>query len=201
MRSFQRCFLRAGVKMVYSEGYSPHQKMTFALPLGVGITSISEYFDAEVEDGQDPEMILKGLQEQSGRGFDVYSVSVLEDRAEKCMSTVRYAQYEVTVTEGDVPSAALFNDAEQVIAVKKTKSGEKETDLKPLVKELEQDGNIFRMLVSAGNENNLKAELLTEEIYKLSGMEYVRWNVKIMRTNLMAEGYVPLEDYQTVHGA
>ena len=48
MRYFQKAMRRAQVDIRYSEGFSPHQIMSFAAPLGVGITSNGEYLDIEV---------------------------------------------------------------------------------------------------------------------------------------------------------
>ena len=48
MRYFQKVMRRADVDIRYSEGFSPHQIMSFAAPLGVGITSDGEYLDIEV---------------------------------------------------------------------------------------------------------------------------------------------------------
>ena len=45
-RYFQRLNRRAGLKVVYSEGFSPHQKMSFAMPLSVGYESDAEYCKA-----------------------------------------------------------------------------------------------------------------------------------------------------------
>ena len=50
MRYFQKAIRRAEVNIRYSEGFSPHQIMSFAAPLGVGITSEGEYVDIEVLD-------------------------------------------------------------------------------------------------------------------------------------------------------
>ena len=38
MRYFQKAMRRANIDIAYSEGFSPHQIMSFAAPLGVGIT-------------------------------------------------------------------------------------------------------------------------------------------------------------------
>ena len=38
MRYFQKAMRRADVDIRYSEGFSPHQIMSFAAPLGVGLT-------------------------------------------------------------------------------------------------------------------------------------------------------------------
>ena len=47
MRYFQKVMRRADVDIRYSEGFSPHQIMSFAAPLGVGITSDGEYLDID----------------------------------------------------------------------------------------------------------------------------------------------------------
>ena len=49
MRYFQKAIRRAGIDIAYSEGYSPHQIMSFAAPLGLGVTSDGEYFDIAVK--------------------------------------------------------------------------------------------------------------------------------------------------------
>ena len=48
MRYFQKACRRAGIDVVYTEGLSPHMSMSFALPLGVGMTSDSEYVDVDL---------------------------------------------------------------------------------------------------------------------------------------------------------
>ena len=47
MRFFQKAIRRAKLDVAYSKGYSPHQLMSFASPLGVGLTSDGEYIDVE----------------------------------------------------------------------------------------------------------------------------------------------------------
>ena len=42
MRFFQKAIRRAGIDVAYSEGFSPHMIMSFAYPLGVGMTSSGE---------------------------------------------------------------------------------------------------------------------------------------------------------------
>lgn len=198
MRSFQRAFNRAGVAMIYSEGYSPHQKMNFAQPLGVGVLSSGDYLDAEIEDGQDIGAVREALSEQMGEGFEVLSCGILEENAEKCMAAVRYASYIITVNEGAVPSISQFTEAEQVIASKKTKSGEKDTDIRPLVISMESCGNDITMIVCAGSNNNLKPELVMQVLCSQCGITYERSSFSVRRLELYAEGYIPLSSYQTV---
>ena len=48
MRFFQKALRISGIKMAYTKGYSPHMILSFAAPLGVGMESLGEYFDAEL---------------------------------------------------------------------------------------------------------------------------------------------------------
>ena len=48
MRFFQKGLRRADIDVAYSSGFSPHQIMSFASPLGVGLESNGEYFDVEI---------------------------------------------------------------------------------------------------------------------------------------------------------
>lgn len=50
MRFFQKAIRRAGIPIAYTEGFSPHQIMSFAAPLGVGLTSDGEYLDIVCRD-------------------------------------------------------------------------------------------------------------------------------------------------------
>ena len=197
MRSFQRGFIRAGVKMIYSEGFSPHQKMNFAQPLGVGVLSRGDYFDAEIADGQDLKVIEEKLNEQMGEGFRVISVRALKEGAAKGMAAVEYASYEVEVMAGDVPALEPFIQSSEVLATQKTKSGESVIDIRPLVRKIELEGNVFTFTSKGGSEKNLKPDLLMQEIYRLSGTDYDRNNLQITRTDLLADGFIPLEEFQT----
>ena len=62
LRSFQKIFRRAGLPMAYSQGFSPHPIMSFALPLGLGLSSEGEYLDAELREELPVEQILTALQ-------------------------------------------------------------------------------------------------------------------------------------------
>ena len=61
MRYFQKAIRRAEVNIRYSEGFSPHQIMSFAAPLGVGITSKGEYVDIEVLDTENSKKMVDRL--------------------------------------------------------------------------------------------------------------------------------------------
>ena len=44
-RLWERALRRAGVPLAYSQGFSPHPQLSFAVPLAVGMTSEAELLD------------------------------------------------------------------------------------------------------------------------------------------------------------
>ncbi|MBE3142830.1 MAG: DUF2344 domain-containing protein [Planctomycetes bacterium] len=52
MRLFQRACVRAGVKVAYSQGYNPHQRMSLVLPRSVGVESDDELLCLWLAEGQ-----------------------------------------------------------------------------------------------------------------------------------------------------
>lgn len=83
MRYFQKALKRAGIDMKYSEGFNPHMIMSFAAPLGVGITSDGEYFDIEVLSTKSTAESLKILNEAMVEGVEVTSYVALPDTRQK----------------------------------------------------------------------------------------------------------------------
>ena len=63
MRYFQKAIRRSGLPVAFSGGYSPHMIMSFAAPLGVGTTSLGEYFDVELTETVATDEIERRLKE------------------------------------------------------------------------------------------------------------------------------------------
>lgn len=209
MRFFQRCFNRAGIRMEYSEGFNPHQKMSFAQPLGVGILSCGEYLDAEIAEGQDPEKVKRCMNAVCGEGFEVLDVRIVKENAKKAMAALRAASYSIDLAglfsdSSEDARQALLRAVSEVLnagkipVLKRTKSGEKEVDIRPQILALSLEDTKLLMTVTAASDNNLKAETLLKEIISKADIEYDREMVTIERTELFAEDLLPLSKFQTI---
>lgn len=71
IRLFNRAIQRAGVPILWSEGFNPHQKLSIAQPLSVGMESEFEVMDMEVEEGANPEKIKAMLNEVLPEGMEI----------------------------------------------------------------------------------------------------------------------------------
>ena len=52
---------RAEIPIAFTGGYSPHMIMSFASPLGIGLTSDGEYFDIELTEAIDSKTAVKRM--------------------------------------------------------------------------------------------------------------------------------------------
>lgn len=59
VRLFERLFRRLNVKLKFTEGFNPHPKIVFILPMAVGLCSPEEMFEVDVEEELDEEIIEK----------------------------------------------------------------------------------------------------------------------------------------------
>jgi len=180
MRFFQKAIRRAQIDIAYSGGFSPHQIMAFAAPLGVGLISNGEYMDIEVHSMVSCRDVLERLNRASVPGIQVTSVKILPDSAGNAMASVAAAAYTVRFREGREPEADIaailpdFLAREQILITKKTKKGSREVDLRQGIYRLsfEEDaggGRVLSMLVDASSGGNIKPVQVVEALLAQSG--------------------------------
>lgn len=170
MRYFQKLMRRADIDIKYSEGYSPHQIMSFASPLGVGLTSNGEYMDIEVNSTEDITTLADRLNSIMNEGIRIISCHKLEDHAKNAMALMAAADYTVTFREGKEPEnpeefysgLKVFYSQEHIVIMKKSKKGEREVDIRPLIYQMNVENSCIFMKLSAGSTDNLKPELVME---------------------------------------
>ena len=94
------------IPIAFSGGFSPHMIMSFAAPLGVGVTSSGEYFDMELTEKMPSALMEERLNQTMAEGMKVLSVREIPDgKASACMSLVAAADYLVSFREGKEPCA------------------------------------------------------------------------------------------------
>ncbi len=205
MRFFQKAVRRSGIDICYSEGFSPHQVMSFAAPLGVGITSDGEYLDIEVHQSDSSEASMAGLNAVMPHGMEITGYVQLDDKTKAAMSVVSAADYEIWhKNSAQVPECLrdagflsqqlqeFFEKPQQVLVAKKTKKSEKTMDLKQLVYDFQilppnaQSGGmpVYYLNASTGSTDNLKPELALEAFYRHMGLEFDAACVQIHRKDV-----------------
>lgn len=176
VRTFQRIFMRAGISIVFSEGFNPHPKMVFAVPLPLGASSECELLEFRLEEERDPAYILQRLKAVCPVGIEIFSVEL----AERKFTDICYASYDIFFDADIIPTLGTvvehFNSRGEVIVLKKTKSGEKEKDIKPSVGKVEATDFGIRAVLSVDSENFLGPELFMSALNQSSealGMAHI----------------------------
>ena len=171
MRYFQKVIKRADIDIAYSEGFNPHQIMSFAAPLGLGLNSEAEYVDIEVHSTMSTKEALSKLNEVSVPDMPILSYKLLSDNATKAMTLVAASDYFVSFRKGYEPDFdfnSAINDLlskETFVITKETKKGSKEMDLRPLIYDFKQQKDGYFLKLASGSVDNLKPELVFSAIY------------------------------------
>nr|WP_297883768.1 TIGR03936 family radical SAM-associated protein [uncultured Blautia sp.] len=208
MRYFQKAVRRAELPAAFSGGYSPHMIMSFAAPLGVGTTSLGEYFDIELTETVPTKEIEKRLNAVMAEGVTVSSARKVEDgKASTAMALVAAADYLVAFRPGREPVCPSWREQlsdflaqKELLVTKKTKRSEKTVDIRPYIYRMEllEDG-IFMQLASASS-NYTKPELVMDTFLHFLGEEAQPFAYMIERREVYANTgdeaaphFVPLE--------
>lgn len=201
MRYFQKAMRRADIDIAYSEGFSPHQIMSFAAPLGVGIISEGEYLDIEVHSSKSSLESVTALNDTMVDGVEVVSFTKLSDDAKTAMAIVAAADYEVSYKEGyevagtidelKVKVKEFYELPKEILITKKTKKSEKVMDLKNLIYDFEirelDSKPVYYLMVCTGSTDNVKPELVLEAFYQFLGKEYNELAFQIHRIDVYAK--------------
>ena len=162
MRFFQKAIRRAKLDVSYSKGFSPHQMISFAAPMPLGMTSEGEYFDGEFESVTTTEDRMTRLNATMPPEIQVLDIIELPDDAKPSMAIVTASDYYIYKNEeceNDTMPELLqalpaFAEKEKVEIVKKTKSKEKLTDIRPLIYAVREYKDGIYMLLASGSRDN-----------------------------------------------
>lgn len=173
VRLFHRAVRRAGIPFMFSQGFNPHPVMTVAQPLSVGVTSDCEYMKAGFDCDIDETELCGKLNGALPPGYEIKAAKKVSGK-EIDLTKIDRAKYTVeTEYTGEINDAAVcrFLQSKELIVLKKTKSGEKESDIRPHIFDMtlkSTDGKtaVIDMTLSVGSAYNLKSETVLNAMDK-----------------------------------
>ena len=150
---WERALRRAGLPVLYSQGFHPQPKIHFASALPVGVSGRAELMDVWLSPPQQPDDVARRLQPMLPRGLHVRAVFEVPLRAPALQTQVRGAVYRVWV-ESDATATAFRAQLEALLAsaeiflTRRRKKGVVRYNLRPLIQEVrflgrEEDGYAF----------------------------------------------------------
>ena len=206
MRFFQKAIRRAGIDISYSSGFSPHQIMSFASPLGLGVESRGEYLDIQVNEptGNSPAKIPMNAQEMKDRlnavcveGIEIVRIVRLPENAGNAMASVAAASYTAAMKQDEAVRQAgvslsdfsclesvipAFLAQEQIFITKETKKGVSQMDIRPGLFSLSVHDGILEFQVDASSAGNIKPYALLDALLSFAGKDTPPfWTVQFTR--------------------
>lgn len=208
MRTIQKNIRRAGLPMEYSKGFNPHMAMSIAQPLAVGVYSEGEYMDIVLVEEVDEKEIVDRLNAVSSSGIKFKEATKIpyvegEKKVPQGMALIDAARYTAKVPYENVETIEeelnelLTHDEWRTI--KKSKKGEKEVDLKTMIREfkfwVKDDYLVINMVLNSGSREHLAPELVVKYIEERTSNAKIESFVDIKREEmyfLKGEKLLPL---------
>ena len=197
LKTIQKNIRRAGLPIEYSQGFNPHMTTSIAQPLSVGVYSSGEYMDIVLVEEMNEEEIISRLNETAPGGIKYISALAIpykegEKKVPQAMAMIDGARYTIKIKYSDVSNLEeemnKLLEREEWNIVKKTKKGEKETNIKPMVKEFKFWTNenvlVINTLISTGSREHLSADLLVKYIQENTSNALVDSFVSVKREEM-----------------
>ncbi len=171
-RAVARIIKRSRIPIRYTEGFNPHPRMVFALPLSVGSESECELLDVYISlDSPDytPDDFKRDILPYLPKGLELVSAV----NPEKPFTDIKSAVYEVSVdlkADTDITERVKETLSSPMTVLKKSKAGDKEVDISPLVFgfDVKQNGKllIINLELSAAQNEYLNPEYVMTGLKK-----------------------------------
>ena len=188
-RFFQRAVNRTGLPIAWSQGFNPHPVMSFGSALALGWTSEYEVIDIKLSAPMGRKRTEDAVRAALPEDIPVLEARMVEDRHPAPMAQVKMSDYRVTL-EGEGTRAVLeqvpaFLSMDEVLTMKKTKSGEKQINARPLVVSIDPVEGGFETRMMLTEQQSLKPELLVGLLAKLAGVDAPE--ARVHRLTLLGE--------------
>ena len=188
-RFFQRALNRTGLPIAWTQGFNPHPILSFGSALALGWTSEYEILDVKLSAPMGRRRTEEAMRAALPVDLPVLEVRMVDDRHPAPMAMVRASDYEITLS-GETAAATLdaaeeFLRRESVMAMRKTKSGEREVDIRPMALSLEREGDVLSARLMLTEKDTLKPDLLVRALAEIAGVEVPE--MRIHRRCLLGE--------------
>jgi radical SAM-linked protein len=155
--------------------------------------------------------MLRRINEVMVDGLEALSYRLLPETAANAMSCVAAADYTVVFRKGKEPADwALFCNGlkdflaqDEILVMKKSKKGEREINIRPMIYELGVEDERIKMKIASGSAANLKPEMVIQAYMAYLNQELEEFALLINRDEVYAnaskeEGkldLIPLSDF------
>lgn len=163
--AFIRALNRADVKLKFSEGFNPHPKIVFALPLSVGMEGENEIVDIGVADEEmTAEKFCDILKKQMPEHIEIKSVETVDGK----LRNITGASYTIYISKVSIAQKLEQLFAGELSVLKKTKSGEKQVVISGQIQDIkvntQDEQTVIYAVLDARADSYLNPELIMRAV-------------------------------------
>jgi radical SAM family uncharacterized protein/radical SAM-linked protein len=160
---FSRAVSRAAVPIRFSCGFHPHPRFSFATALSVGIESVAEYFDMDIEPSMSAQEVMAALNRVLPEGLRILEAREIPPKAPSLTATIQAVRYRITLPDflasGLQECLDRFLALEDFPLVRERKKGAQHLDLRQELMEAEVRGPCLSLLVHRGKPREFAAAI------------------------------------------
>ncbi len=202
-RAVQRGLRRSGLPVAYSSGFNPHIQVAFASALSTGACGLREIMDVKMTESVSEDHFLEKMNKAMPPEMRLTAARALDDKHPALTSLLKAAQYEIRFrdpVQAEILLSAMDSmiAMEKIIVPRKTKSGVKDVDMKPLICTISRDGAVIRTTLVLTEQEACKSAMILEGLRRTAGIpENEEIRALVVRTQLLGEtsegSFAPLE--------
>jgi radical SAM-linked protein len=184
-RTVKSAFLRSKLPIWYTQGFNPHPKTVFSVPLSVGTASLCEFMDFRITDEVSGKVICDTLNSVFPEGLR--AIEAYEPKTKFC--EIGWADYEIRIEIADAASKTGAVEAalkEPIVIEKTTKIGSRTVDVSEFVKLIsvtEENGElVLRVKLCCDTMNFVNPKYVIDFIAQKTGFPGEKDDYSVCRT-------------------
>jgi radical SAM family uncharacterized protein/radical SAM-linked protein len=173
--ALERGIRQGGVSFVYSEGFHPQPRMSFASALPVGVQSLAEYADIQVENPEgDREEMIRRINSFLPLGMEILEAEEISFQDPSLFDIISGYRYEMFLA-GESGEEDLkirdFLESESFVITKNKRGKSLQRDIRPLVAGLSYDrlNRLVRLTIRLREGGGVKPEEILTGVLGLDG--------------------------------
>jgi len=164
VRTFERWFRRAGLRLSMSEGFHPKARMSFPSALALGIEGVDEVMEFEVAELVDADQLIERLSPQSPPGLTIADLRLL--RPDEGKARVRRMTYAMPIPESHHAclTERMCQLAEQSSYLIERDGRKAPVDLKAALDHLHFDGGVLQFRLNVDSQGSVRPKEVLETL-------------------------------------
>ena len=174
-RTLQRAFRRAGLPLLYSNGFNPHPQFSFATAAATGMSSDCEWFEVQLSEPIQPAEFISRANAVMPVGMSVSGAFEPPEGFGSLSAKLRAAEYLVKLSFYDAVQEEKLRTtleamlAGEIVINKRTKGGVRPVDMRPYilrvsVEQVEGDTAVLRVLGKLQADGGLRVDAFVDAL-------------------------------------